>query len=254
MIMLSTQVSLAAARKFDSLTVGSNTYSNVVILGANATDLYFTHDRGIANVKLKFLTPDFQKLFHYDAKAASEAERNQLEEDQRYQENLAHQVFGFTNASPATGAVTATEETLADPISDQSFLGKTAPALTVEQWLDGKPDMQGKWVLISFWAPWSLPCRKVIPLLNALQKKFTTGLVVVGLSSEGEPDRNQREAVQPEFALAVDSKARLRTQLGITSVPCVLLLDPRRVVRYQGHPAALTEKCLDAWLPTVKKQ
>ena len=42
----------AAPVKLDSLTVGSETYSNVTFLGANATDVYFTHSLGIANVNL----------------------------------------------------------------------------------------------------------------------------------------------------------------------------------------------------------
>lgn len=39
------------------LKVGATTYSNVTVVGFNATDLYLTHDHGISNVKLKYLSP-----------------------------------------------------------------------------------------------------------------------------------------------------------------------------------------------------
>src|SRR5215469_2952613 len=49
----------------DSLTVGSTTYSNVTVFGANTTDLFFSSDQGMSNVKLKFLSPELQKRFNY---------------------------------------------------------------------------------------------------------------------------------------------------------------------------------------------
>src|SRR5207249_1745256 len=74
----------AGPLKLDLLRVGSKTYSNVTVVGANATDLYFTHDRGIANVKLKYVDAKIQKKFNYDPKAAEEAERQQSEDDAQY--------------------------------------------------------------------------------------------------------------------------------------------------------------------------
>src|ERR1044071_8331265 len=54
----------AASIKFDSLAVGPDTYTNVTVLGANASDLFFTSDSGIKNVKLKYLSPELQKKFN----------------------------------------------------------------------------------------------------------------------------------------------------------------------------------------------
>ena len=40
----------------------------------------------------------------------------------------------------------------------KSFLNEKAPELTVETWISKKPDTEGKFVIIDFWATWwSLP-------------------------------------------------------------------------------------------------
>ncbi|HVU99932.1 MAG TPA: hypothetical protein VHH88_01130, partial [Verrucomicrobiae bacterium] len=82
----------AAPPKFDSLRVGSEVYSNVTVLGANATDLYFKSDQGISNVKLKYLSPELQRRFGYDPKEAAKAEQEKTKSDARYEGELAAQV------------------------------------------------------------------------------------------------------------------------------------------------------------------
>src|ERR1700744_30809 len=79
----------AASVKLEFMTVGSVTYSNVNVFGANATDLFFSSDHGVSNVKLKFLSPELQRKFHYNAVDSGKAERQQIEDDKRYQQNVA---------------------------------------------------------------------------------------------------------------------------------------------------------------------
>lgn len=230
--------------KLDTLKIGTTTYSNVVVLGANATDLYFSHSHGFANVKLKYIAPDLQKRFQYDPKAAEEAERRQAENEILYQTTLARTSTAQPGNSPATRkASVGTETGLADPLSDKSLLGKPWPALQVDKWLGDKPSLDGKFVLINFWASWSAPCRQYIPELNSLQKKYADKLAVVGITAESERDVADAEP-RIEYASGLDSKAKLTAAAGVTSIPCVLLMDPKGTVLYVGHPAALTEKKL----------
>jgi len=235
----------AASLKMDSLSVGPTTYSNVTVLGANITDLYFTHAQGIANVKLKYLNPELQKQFHYDPKAVAEAEKQQNESDVRYQTTQATTFFSHGQKGTEAGETPpSSEESIADPISERSLLGHPAPTLDADKWLGDKPALEGKFVLIDFWAPWSIPCRKSVPELNSLQKKFKDKLVVVGWTSGGElTDLNE---LKMEFSSAVDTKSKLSAVAGVTSIPCVLLVDNRGIVRYLGHPGGITEKRLEA--------
>jgi cytochrome c biogenesis protein CcmG/thiol:disulfide interchange protein DsbE len=236
--------------KLDTLKVGTTTYNNVVVLGSNTTDLYFRHSLGFANVKLKYLSPDLQKRFAYDPKAAAAAEKLQSEEDLLYQSKVAR--AEFTQAARETAAAAkpslGSETGLADPVSEKSLLGKPGPKLEVDKWLGDKPALEGKFVLLSFWAPWSMPCKQSIPELNALQKKYADKLVVVGVSTSTENEINDMAEPHIDFALAVDAKAKLSAAAGVTSIPYVLLCDPKGVVLYQGHPGAINDKKLPAIL------
>jgi thiol-disulfide isomerase/thioredoxin len=238
--------------KLDFLKIGSVTYSNVTVLGANATDIYFTHDKGMSNVKLKYLGSDLQKRFNYDPKTAADAEKKQADLDAQYQEGLASKLQAAVQAEQAARTAREAqhtyEESLADSISDESFLGKPGPAFSVEKWIGDEPVLEGKFVLLVFWAPWSIPCRKAIPELNALQKKFADNLVVVGVSSVSQAETSNMTDPRIDFASAVDTKRKMSESAGVTSIPAVLLLDPKRRVLYEGHPGAVTEKKLQALL------
>jgi hypothetical protein len=79
----------AGATSLDHLTVGSTTYSNVTVFGANTTDLFFSSDQGLGNVKLKFLDPELQKQFNYNSNAAEKIEEQRFAADKAYQASLA---------------------------------------------------------------------------------------------------------------------------------------------------------------------
>ena len=235
--------SASAGLQLMSLEANSCVYSNVVVLGANETDLYFKHDKGLMNVKLKYLKPELQKEFNYDPEKAAEVEKQRVDEERRYNESLAQAIK--SEAKQRThGPVTLGEDSLVDVTSDKSLLNKPAPELAVQKWVGEKPSLEGKFTLILFWATSSAPCRRVIPELNAYHKKFGEKLAVVGISPETEQQLAQMTDPRVEFFTAVDSNTQLGNAVGVTTIPQILLVDPKNIVRYQGHPAAVSEKIL----------
>lgn len=92
MLILAAAVMAAKADEhFDVLQAGSEVYSNVTVTSVSATDVYFTFDGGMANVKIKKLSPDLQGHFSYDPKRAKEAELKQADNQARYHDQLMHQ-------------------------------------------------------------------------------------------------------------------------------------------------------------------
>lgn len=80
------------------------------------------------------------------------------------------------------------------------LIGQPAPAIEGET-LAGKKvrltDYKGKVVLVNFWATWCGPCRKEIPTLVALQKKYAAqGLEILGMISNDELEKATRFATE----------------------------------------------------------
>jgi hypothetical protein len=229
--------------KLDVLKVGEQVYTNVVVLRASATDLYFRHEGGIKNVKLKYVSPELQKRYGYNAAAA------ELADSRPY---TPATVVGGGVARTTTPA--SSEDNLVDPVSDRSLLGKAAPPFTVEKWLGEKPDLQGKCVVYAFLTSWSVPARKFIPDFNALHKRSPGKLLVVGVALQPEAQLAAMTDPHIEFPCAIDPAGKIGTAFGITSVPQIALVDAKGKVHYVGHPAALTEQKLAALISQVTAQ
>jgi peroxiredoxin len=247
--------------KLNSLKVGSKTYRHVTILGVSDTDLYFRHASGISNVKLRNLSPELQKQFGYDPVAAEEAERQQVQEDSAYLETVAVDVAMHAQEAAAAAKAAAkaeskkaasTEASLADPIAAQSLINEPAPKLEFGTWLAGKPETEGKAVLVFFWTTWSVPCRKAIAEMNNLRKSFSDRLVVIGWSAQEQTELAEFNEVKIDFPLAADPNGNLARAVGVTSVPQVLLVDAKGIVRYIGHPSALTASALKKLLTAAE--
>jgi hypothetical protein len=235
---------LAAQIKLAALKVGSRTYRSVTVLGYNTTDVFFTHTGGISNAKLKYLEPEMQKLFSYDETAAAKAERQQEEENVQFQQQVgAKAEVSFQQARVAERRKEMTSEVnLADPLSEKSPIGLALPELKVARWIGGKPETRERFQLVFLWAPWSLASRKYFPDMNALYGKFSKEVAFASLVSEDTADPEADADVHCDFPTGIDPASKFLDHLGVTSLPQVAFADKNGIVRYMGHPAALTEK------------
>ncbi len=143
-----------------------------------------------------------------------------------------------------------------------SFLWAKSPEFVVEKWLTDKPEMKGKYVLIEFWATWCGPCRRSIPLLNKFHEKYRDELVVIGICEEDESATrtlNQRHPQVPaiQFYSAVDTRKRMKDELGVWGIPHVILLEPDGYVIWEGFPLQkdyeLTETIVERILAVGRK-
>lgn len=246
---------LAEQIKLPTLKAGSRTYKKVTVLGYNATDLYFTHSKGISNVRLKLLEPALQKMFGYDEAAAAAAEQQQAADNAEFNKQLVQTIENNTQRAreSARRKELTSENSQADPLSEKSPIGRPLPELKVERWIGGKPDAHDQWQLIYLWAPWSYASKKYLPEMNTLQGKFPKDVVFISLVSEAAADPEADAGVRAEFPTGIDSTEAFINALGVTSVPQVVLADPTGIVRFLGHPAALTQQHLQELLGKAAK-
>src|ERR1700752_4185863 len=83
-------------------------------------------------------------------------------------------------------------------------VGQPAPSLVVRE-LDGQmfdlSAVRGKVVILSFWATWCPPCRKEMPVLDALYRRYhVQGLEMIGLSADRPRDRSDVQKVMQSFS------------------------------------------------------
>ncbi len=136
----------------------------------------------------------------------------------------------------------ATASTLAAEISPESLVGKPLPALTGLDYFKARPALGGKPAIVEFWATWCPPCRKSIPHLNEIYKKYgSKGLQVLGITDE--PNQTIRAFVKniPIDYPVATARNTVLEKFGISSVPRAFLVDKTGKVVWQGHPMELEE-------------
>lgn len=235
----------AAEEYFATLKIGSETYRKVTVTTVTKTAIYFSHSHGLGTAKLKDLDPALQEHFHFNAAEAAAQQAEQTQGNALYSKAVRE-----AKPAPRAPEVAATAPEASDDIIPpheihaKSFLNRPAPNISVEKWITGIPEMQGKFVLIDFWATWCGPCRRSIPHLNELYSKFKDKLVIIGVSSESEQAIQAMSEPKIDYTIVSDTQARTAKAVEVTGIPHTMLIDPRGIVRFEGLPHYLEEKSL----------
>jgi cytochrome c biogenesis protein CcmG/thiol:disulfide interchange protein DsbE len=141
-----------------------------------------------------------------------------------------------------------------------TIVGQTAPAMVVTE-LDGQAfdlsALQGKVVVVNFWATWCPPCREEMPALDAFYRKHHgRGLEMIGLSTDRPRDRSDVTKVMQSYSYpaAMLDDAKVNDFGTPDALPMTVVVDGNGVVRAKLTPdeTPVTEKSLsDAVLPLM---
>lgn len=109
------------------------------------------------------------------------------------------------------------------------------------------PDLQGKVLLVDFWASWCGPCRASFPALKEIAEKYKDkGLVVIGVSLD--EDKADMDAfvrkTSPTFTIVRDPKSKLAELLDVQAMPSSFIVDRsgKLVATHLGYSGDATKK------------
>jgi thiol-disulfide isomerase/thioredoxin len=137
--------------------------------------------------------------------------------------------------------------------ANKSMIGQKFPALNVN-YLGAEPDLNGKPMIVEFWATWCPPCRESIPHLNEVYGKYKErGLEIVGISNESrEKVEAFAKSVPFLYHVALDPTGAIGNQLQVTGIPHAVLISRDGVVVWEGHPLQLKDSDIEIVLKAEK--
>ena len=134
--------------------------------------------------------------------------------------------------------------TAKEPVMLGGAVGSAAPSFALPD-LEGKTvtntDLQGKVVLLNFWATWCPPCKAEVPDFVRLQSKYRAqGLVIVGLSLDAGGARDVRpfaEEYDVNYTMLIASPETADAYGGIQAVPTTFVVDRKGTIvkRFLGQ-------------------
>ena len=109
------------------------------------------------------------------------------------------------------------------------------PARTGSVTLDS---LQGKVVLVDFWASWCGPCRQSFPWLGAMAARYgAKGLVVVAIDLDKDRELGEKflQSLKPPFTVAFDPAGKTAEAFHVEVMPSSYLVSRRGQLVY-SHP------------------
>ena len=128
--------------------------------------------------------------------------------------------------------------------TQDNLTGEAFREVSAAAWLNSEPlkiaDQKGKIVIIEFWATWCPPCRRSIPRLIELYKKYKDkGVVLMAFTDEAK-ETAEPFAKKMNMTYPIGTGSSLGNEYGVEGIPHAIIVGTDGKIAWSGNP--LNEK------------
>ncbi len=134
-------------------------------------------------------------------------------------------------------------------LEELQILGRPAPALAVERWLEGEAPAASSMQILVFWEVWCPHCQNELPELSGRAAAWKSqGITVVGMTrltktATEEKVRDFYRQNKISFPTALERDGAMSEAYVVTGIPAAAVVKDGIIV-WRGHPARLTEEVI----------
>lgn len=140
----------------------------------------------------------------------------------------------------------------------QVKIGDKAPAIKITDWVQKKSkdtSLNGKFVIIDFWATWCAPCLASMAHVNELVEEYKQNENLVFLAMSEEP----KEKIAPllsrvsfKASVVTDTSRDTQNDYKIEAIPDCVIVDDKGRIQWTGNPKNLTKRIIEKILAGEK--
>jgi thiol-disulfide isomerase/thioredoxin len=97
--------------------------------------------------------------------------------------------------------------------------------------------LEGRCVLLVFWASWCGPCKMEIPQLNGLHQKYPDDLVILGINSGENRETIENAVIEHaiQYPVIRDQSGRLTDKFSVSVLPTIIEIDRKGSIHAISH-------------------
>lgn len=127
---------------------------------------------------------------------------------------------------------------MSQPALAAKKMGGAAPDFTLQSNQGSNirlSELKGSVVLLNFWASWCGPCRKEMPLLEDIQKKYSAlGFTILGVNVDKDSRLANKilDDITVTFPVLYDPKGDVSKQYDVDAMPTTVIVDRNGNMRF----------------------